>query len=124
DNLPETADGVRSLNGRLDAELLALFDEITPDELGVASGDVEWNLEENLGHIAEFPRYFARQLRQWFDGERVVIGRVAEHSADRNDAIVQARGRSLDEFRAEAETSFAELADVLGRLTDEHLRTP
>lgn len=44
-------------------------------------------MAENLAHIAEFPRYFARQLQEWLDPGRIVMGRVAEHSSDRNDAI-------------------------------------
>lgn len=120
DDLPETADGIRDRNAELDAELLRLFDLVPEDRLHEPFGD-DWTLAHNLAHIAEFPRYFAVQLQQWFDGDRVVIGRVAEHDADRNDAIARAPDRTVVELRDAAVRSFAELSDVLEALTDEHV---
>lgn len=117
----ESADAVRRHNRELDERLLALLRDLPGDRLHEPLGDGEWTLAENAGHIAEFPRYFARQLREWIRGERVVIGRVAEHDADRNDAVVRAPQRGVDELVAGAEASFAELAEVLEELTDEHL---
>lgn len=115
-----TADEVRALNCALDAELLSMIEGVTEYELRVDAGD-EWSIDKNLGHIAEFPRYFARQLRQWLAGERIVLGRVAEYSADRNDAVVRSKNRPLDELVREARESFRQLSDVLEQLQDEHL---
>lgn len=116
-----SADDVRRHNRALDAQLLALFDEVRPDELLRSAGDDPWRPAENLAHIAEFPRYFARQLREWLDGKRVVVGRVAEHSADRNDAVVRAPDRDLGELRRDAASAFAEFDAALEDLRDEHL---
>jgi uncharacterized damage-inducible protein DinB len=118
--LPETADGVRRANAELDERLRALLSRITADQLGEGPDD-GWTVAEQLGHIAEFPGYFARQLREWIAGERTVIGRVAEHDADRNDAVVRAPQRSLEELREQAERSFDAFAEALEELEDEHL---
>lgn len=118
-----SADELRRHNRELDERLLALMDDVRPDELLRDPGDGEWRLVENLAHIAEFPRYFARQLREWLDGDRVVLGRVAEHSADRNDAVVRAADRDLHALRRDAVAAFAELRLVLDDLRDEHLDT-
>lgn len=119
----DTADNLRALNADLGAQFLALFDEVEPDELHVAPATEEWSIDKNLGHIAEFPAYFARQLRQWLDGDRVVLGRVAEHSADRNDAVVRARNRSPEELRTRAEAAFAALARFL-RMSVTNISSP
>lgn len=116
-----SADEVRRHNRALDAQLLALFDEVRSDELLRNAGDDPWRPAENLAHIAEFPRYFARQLREWLTGDRVVVGRVAEHSADRNDAVVRAPDRDLDALRCDAASAFTEFAAALEDLRDEHL---
>lgn len=118
--LPLTASGVLELNARLDDELRALFARISDDALGQGP-ETGWTVAEQCAHIAEFPGYFARQLREWINGERVLLGRVAEHDADRNDAIVRAPDQSIDELRAQAERSFAALAAALELLRDEHL---
>ncbi|MQB00649.1 MAG: hypothetical protein GEU78_10205 [Actinobacteria bacterium] len=118
-----TAGEVRERNRELDRELWAEIDAISPDELRVDQGE-EWSIDKNLGHIAEFPRYFARQLGQWLVGERTVLGRVAEYSADRNDAVVRSVDRPLEDLRQEVASSFVELAQVLERLEDEHLTRP
>ncbi len=115
-----SADAVRERNAELDRQLRRLFDSAPPDRIQDDFGD-EWTVAHNLAHIAEFPAYFARQLREWIAGERVVIGRVAEYDADRNDAIVQAPDRRLDDLRAQAEASFQALSDALEGLKDHHL---
>lgn len=117
---PATAEAIRDRNEALDAQLLELFDEVPEDRIHESFGD-EWTLVHNLAHIAEFPGYFAVQLREWMDGNRVVIGRVAEHDADRNDALARAPEMDLDRLREAAERSFAALAGVLENLRDDHL---
>ncbi|MGH9023939.1 MAG: DinB family protein [Acidimicrobiia bacterium] len=119
-----SADEVRSLNRALDEQLRLLFGRIRPEDLLRSPGDGEWSLAENLAHLAEFPGYFARQLHQWIAGQRTVVGRVAEHSADRNDAIARAGDRPLTELLADFEASVDELAEALGGLRDDHLDTP
>jgi uncharacterized damage-inducible protein DinB len=123
DELP-TADQVRRRNRELDRRLLELFDLVPAERLADDPGGGEWSLAQNLAHIAEFPGYFPRQLRLWLDGERTVVGRVAEHSADRNDAVPRACGRGLDDLRQQAEATFSALAAVPEDLTDEHLEQP
>lgn len=115
------AEALRARNAWLDAQLIELVDVVTDDQLPVRPDPQEWTLAENLAHIAEFPRYFARQLRGWLDSGRVVMGRVAEHSADRNDAIARATGRTVRTFREDIIESFAALGRELDRLTDADL---
>lgn len=81
-------------------------------------------MAENLAHIAEFPRYFARQLQEWLDSGRIVMGWVAEHSADRNDAIARAADHTVEDFRKQIDAFCASLAGVLGRLNDDDLDRP
>lgn len=115
------ADGLREHNARLDLEITELVDVLTDYHLGSRPDPDEWTLAENLAHMAEFPRYFARQLDEWLDSGRTLMGRVAEHSADRNDAIARAADLTMHRFREDILASFALLAAVLGRLTDDDL---
>lgn len=120
----QSADEVRSLNRALDQQLRLLVRRIRPDDLSRSAVDGEWSVAENLGHLAEFPAYFARQLQQWLVGQRTVVGRVAEHSADRNDAIARAGDRPLVELLADFEASADALAEALEGLRDAHLDVP
>lgn len=115
-----SAEAIRTRNAALDAELLGLFDDVPADRIHEFFGD-EWTLADNLAHIAEFPGYFAAQLEAWLAGDRVVIGRVAEHDADRNDALARAPKMELEQLRRAVEESFAALAAVLEQLQDAHL---
>lgn len=119
DVLP-TADEVRRENARLDRELLALFERTPPERIHEDIGD-EWTVAHNLAHIAEFPGYFAHQLDEWISGDRVVMGRVAEHDADRNDALARAPQRTWSEMHETARRSFAELESILASLRDDHI---
>lgn len=119
-----TAREVRDHNAELDRAFEAVVTQIPSELLTVEVGDGEWTLAEQLAHVAEFPGYFARQLRQWLAGERVVIGRIAEADADRNDAVARAKDRGLDDLVAQARASFRELAGALDGLRDEHLSAP
>lgn len=118
-----SADAVRRRNEDLDRQLLGLFDAAPGERIHESFGD-EWTVARNLAHIAEFPRYFARQLREWIAGDRVVVGRVAEWDADRNDAIVQADQQELGTLRRAASDSFETMADALESLDDAHLEAP
>lgn len=118
-----SAEEVRAENRSLDADLLALLPKIRPADLARTPTAGEWSLAENLAHLAEFPSYFARQLSQWIAGQRTVVGRVAEHSADRNDAIARGPQRPLPDLVAQVEASLADLAKALAELSDAHLDT-
>jgi hypothetical protein len=52
------------------------------------------------------------------------VGRVAEHDAARNDAIVQADTARLSDLQHAVAAGFDELAEVLADLTDAHLTQP
>ncbi len=116
--------GLRGRNTWLDSQLVELVASIADEQLERHPDPQEWSLAENLAHIAEFPRYFARQLLEWLDSGRLVMGRVAEHSADRNDAIARAADHTVDGFRKQIDASCASLAGVLARLTDDDLNRP
>lgn len=116
----EGVDELRRRNTDYDETLLELLDAAPAARIHDDFGD-EWTIAMNLAHIAEFPGYFARQLDQWIDGHRVVVGRVAEYDADRNDALARAPGLDLDDLRDWAQASFAALRKVLDRVRDEHL---
>jgi hypothetical protein len=115
-----TADEVRAENREHDAAFRELFARVPPDRL-LEGPEGEWTVAQNLGHIAEFPGYFARQLRSWIRGDQVVIGRVAEHDPQRNDAIARAPAEELRQLTARAEVAFGELEETLAELTDDHL---
>lgn len=117
---PRTAAEVRARNSALDTELRAIAASIHPADLHRDPGNGQWTLAENLGHIAEFPRYFAGDLTLQMRAAGATVGRTQE-DADRNDAIAAARGRTLDDLRRELDTSLATLATTLDGLRDEHL---
>jgi hypothetical protein len=77
-------------------------------------------LAENLAHLAEFPLYFADDLRLQLEREGAEVGRTHDHPG-RNAAIVAARGRSLAELRRALDEAHGALATVLERLEDHHL---
>jgi uncharacterized damage-inducible protein DinB len=115
-----TADDVRRLNRELDERLRALADEIQPEELHVDPCNGEWTLAENLGHIAEFPRFFAPQVTAQLREDHPRVGRTHEHE-ERLAAIAQARERDLAELRADLAVSFDSFAGTLTELRDDDL---
>jgi uncharacterized damage-inducible protein DinB len=116
----ETADDVRRVNATLDRELLALAADITPDEVHTDPRNGEWTLAENLGHIAEFPRFFAPQIASQLAGDPAPVGRTHENPA-RLAAIEAARGRGLDDLRSDLATSLGDFAHTLEPLRDDDL---
>ena len=123
DAVPSTADGVRARNAELDAELRAVVAGVTPQNLRESPGDDGWSPAELLGHVSEFPRFFAADLRRFYASGAETIGRTMEHP-DRNAAIAAAKGKSADELRAACDEALADLAFALEDLRDEHLRAP
>lgn len=123
---PTTADGVRSSNRALDNEILGIIDSLYADRLGVLEerpeGEEAWSAAIVMGHLGEFPRFFAGELRRWLADPTTQVGRTHEHP-ERLAAVEAARDRSFQELRAGVVTAFDELAEVLAELTDQHLTT-
>jgi uncharacterized damage-inducible protein DinB len=118
--VPGTADEVRARNAELDAQLLALIDQLDADQLHTDPATGEWTAAENLGHLAEFPRFFARDIEAQLAREGATVGRTHEHE-ERLAATAAAKSTGFDELRGEVQAAFAELARVLERLEDHHL---
>lgn len=114
------ADEVRERNAELDQQLRALAAEIRPNELHVDPRNGEWTLAENLAHIAEFPRFFAPQLRAQMNEDNPRVGRTHEHEG-RLAAIASAPARDLDDLRGDMDAALRELAAHFTELRDEHL---
>ena len=106
-------------NAALDDELTALAAQVTPDALHASQGAVRWTFAEQLAHIAEFARFFAADLADWM-ANGGPVGRAHDHPA-RLAAVAAAPAQSLDELRGDLPSAFAALADVLARLTSDHL---
>lgn len=119
--LPSSAVEVRRVNANLDATLLDLVRAIPERHLHDVLPEGHWTLAEHLGHLAEFPRTFARQLGEWVAGQRAVVGRRDASDTDFHDAVVRAAERRLADLVDELEASLAQLAGVLTTLTDDHL---
>jgi Mycothiol maleylpyruvate isomerase N-terminal domain len=112
----------RTLNHDLDVRILSLVDRLDPAQLHALSPDPveEWSAAIVLAHLAEFPRFFAGELRRFLADPSAPIGRTHEHP-ERLLAIEAASGGSLDDLRTAVGAAFADLALALEELTDEHL---
>jgi len=114
----------RTLNHDLDVRILSLVDHLDPGQLHtlepVPEGAEAWSAAIVLGHLAEFPRFFAAELRRFLADPTAPVGRTHEHP-ERLLALQNAAGRSLDELRTAVGAAFADLALALEELTDDHL---
>jgi hypothetical protein len=114
----------RTLNHDLDVRILSLVDRLDPARLHtlVPAADAEetWSAAIVLAHLAEFPRFFAAELRRFLADPAVPVGRTLEHP-ERLLALEAAGGRTLDELRTAVGAAFADLALALEELTDDHL---
>jgi hypothetical protein len=110
------ADEVRTENHRLDEALLADAEAFDPARLTDAP-DGEWSAAQVLAHLGEFPRFFAGELRRWYDDRSAVIGRTIEHPV--RLAAVESPADALGELVAGMRSAFAELAGALEGLTDD-----
>jgi hypothetical protein len=113
-----TADDVRAENARLDEALLAAAQGFDPARLTDAP-DGEWSAAQVLAHLGEFPRFFAGELRRWYDDPSAVIGRTTEHPV--RLAAVESPADALGELVAGMRAAFAELAAALETLSDDHV---
>ena len=111
-----SADEVRAENARLDEALLAEAGAFDPARLTDAP-DGEWSAAQVLAHLGEFPRFFAGELRRWYDDRAAVIGRTMEHPV--RLAAVESPADALGELVAGMRSAFAELAGALEGLTDD-----
>ncbi len=110
---------VRARNAELDIELSQLAAQVTPGQLHVTTEDGEWTPAETLAHVAEFARFFARDLERHL-GEGGDVGRTHEHPG-RNQAIAAAADRDVDELREDLTLGLDALAKLLESLDDAHL---
>jgi hypothetical protein len=119
-----TADSVREANAALDEALLAAAAGLHPHRLhdleAVPPGQEAWSAATVLGHLGEFPRYFAADLRRWKADAESPVGRTLEHG-ERLEAVRASRGLDLPALIQRMETAFAELAGALELLRDEDL---
>jgi hypothetical protein len=111
-----SADEVRVENARLDEALLAEAGAFDPARLTDAP-DGEWSAAQVLAHLGEFPRFFAGELRRWYDDRSAVIGRTMEHPV--RLAAVESPADALGELVAGMRAAFAELAAALEALSDD-----
>jgi uncharacterized damage-inducible protein DinB len=112
---------IQRRNREIDQRLLEVIATVPEAHLHDEFDGRRWTLAEQLGHLGEFPAYFARQLDEWMRGERAVIGRNADMDPDRTDALVRATVRRQAGMVADIEWALRQLDDVLGRMTDNHL---
>lgn len=110
-------EAVRFRNRELDGRLLTLARGVTDQMLHVDPGNGEWTLAENLGHIGEFPGFFAAQLDGFLDGSDASVGRLLDNE-NRLAGIDRAGGRSADDLVATMAANFARLQGSLDRLQE------
>lgn len=121
--LARTADEVVGRNRQLDRRLRDLVTRARADRLRDEVGGGEWSLAENLAHIAEFPRFFGRELAFVLDQPAidVEVGRTHDHP-ERNAALAAAAGKGYEELAREISSALDDLGGVLDLLTDDDLR--
>jgi hypothetical protein len=119
--VPTTAADVRRMNAELDDALLQLIDWLDPERLAepetVAPDAEAWNAAIVIGHLGEFPHFFANELRRWHASSTAEVGRTVV-ADERLDAIAAAHDRDLAELRRMVTSAFTDLSDALEVLTD------
>lgn len=113
-----TANALRDINRDLDETLLRL---VARAGLEVAEAPVgpEWSVRQVLGHLAEFPHFFAADLRRWRVDRTAVVGRTHDHP--QRLAAVSADGDpelSAAQFARHIRTAFGDLAQAMTELSD------
>ena len=112
---------VVALNGRLDSELRALIASVSDADLPRRAGDDEWTVAQQLGHLGEFPSFFAAQLRAWQADSSTIVGRTHEH-AGRLDAVRMSGVSHVAALQEGADRALQDLADALANLADDDCR--
>lgn len=115
-----SADQVRADNADLDRRLLTLSRNLHIGLLTASDDDESWSAAQILAHLGEFPRFFAADLRLMFADPAQPVGRTIEHD-ERLAAVAAAEGRSLTELIRGLEDAFADMADALDGLGDDHV---
>jgi len=118
-SVPDTADAVRTLNARLDDELLSLADSVPAADLLRTPGGQEWSAGQLLAHAAEFPHFFAADLRRWREDPPAVVGRTHDHEA--RLTAVDDPFQGLELAVAAVREALADLAGALRPLVDADL---
>lgn len=117
---PGNADDVRSTNQALDERLLQLANQVDADNLNSRPQSDEWTPAQNLAHLGEFPRFFARELTAILSSADAAVGRTHEHPG-RLAAVDDPSDAFPEELRRGLESALKELALVLEDLEDRHL---
>lgn len=115
-----SADAVRALNARLDAELRAVIEQIPAARIHDSIPGEEWTPAEQLAHLGEFPHFFAAELAKHLEAEGREVGRTHDNTT-RIAAIEEGRARSGEELRTELLRGMEEMSAVLSGLRDEQL---
>lgn len=121
DSIGDAAD-LRQRNDDLDRQLRDLVAQISDPQLDTDPGAGEWTLAENLAHIGEFPRYFAREITEMVAADAdVEVGRTHEHP-ERTEAIASAKGKDRDKLADAVAVALDEMAAALRRVSDNDLQ--
>lgn len=117
-----TVAALRADNSDLDTRLRELLTQVSDDRLTADPGDGHWTLAENLAHLAEFPRYFGREIMTMVHADGPVeVGRTHEHP-ERVAAIATATGKDRDQLVEAVSDALDELAAALEHLSDADLQ--
>ncbi len=118
---PWTAAELCRLNSELDAGLLRLLTSASAAAMP-APAEGEWSVLQVAAHLAEFPRYFAADLRRWQRDPFAVVGRTHDHPT-RLAAVADANASQLGlaALTARAHAALEELAQALSTLSDDDL---
>ena len=79
------ADAVRARNRQLDEAILSLVDSLDPARLhehepaGGGAAEETWSAAIVLGHLGEFPHFFASELRRFLADPAGPVGRTHAH---------------------------------------------
>jgi hypothetical protein len=98
---------------------------VDPQHLDDSAGQADWTAGQILGHLAEFPHFFAAEIRRYLADRAAVIGRTHDHPG-RVAAVDRAgiAARDQPELLGAAQEAFADLAEALARLGDGDLDAP
>ena len=106
------------------AEIVQLIEgplsELDPLQLYFVPAKDEWTIMQNLAHILEFMPYWGNQITQLVAAPGSNFGRIAQDER-RLRFIAEHERDTLPQVLAAFPASYAQLEEVLGRLTDSDL---